>query len=289
MTAASLSRVWHAREEVRILGPEHLTAFLRLAEADPVVNVFALHRAHTTNLEPRWLGGEAWGRFVDGDLVAACHAASNLVPVQATEEDARVFAEYAAHRRLHVTTLLGPREPVRAMWDVLRSTWAKPRDERWDQPHLELSAPPRVAPDLAVRVTTPADLEAVHPACVSMYTEEVGVSPHVHGGPELYRARVQQLISKGWSFARIDAGRVVFKAEVGYATTRAAQVQGVWVDPEFRGRGLGTAGMAAVVNLIRQRIAPTVSLYVNAWNAPARAAYDRIGFQQTATFATVMW
>ncbi len=49
-----------------------------------MVNVFADYRARTTNLEPRWLGGEVWGRFLDGRLTAACHVGANLVPVQAT-------------------------------------------------------------------------------------------------------------------------------------------------------------------------------------------------------------
>ena len=48
-----------------------LDAFLRLCAQAPVVNVFADHRARTTNLEPRWLGGEVWGRFADGELVGA--------------------------------------------------------------------------------------------------------------------------------------------------------------------------------------------------------------------------
>ena len=76
------------RHGVRPLGAADLRAFLELTGRDPVVNVFAEHRARTTNLEPRWLGGEMWGRFHGGDLVAACHVGANLVPVQATEDDA---------------------------------------------------------------------------------------------------------------------------------------------------------------------------------------------------------
>ena len=59
--------------------------------------------------------------------------------------------------------------------------------------------------------------------------------------------------------------------------------------PDRRGEGLATRGMAAVVDIVRREIAPTVSLYVNEWNTPARAAYERVGFAQTATFATVMF
>jgi uncharacterized protein len=31
------------------------------------------------------------------------------------------------------------------------------------------------------------------------------------------------------------------------------------------------------------------SLYVNAFNTPARAAYQRVGFSQVASFATVLF
>jgi predicted GNAT family acetyltransferase len=47
--------------------------------------------------------------------------------------------------------------------------------------------------------------------------------------------------------------------------------------------------MAAVVDLVRREIAPAVSLYVNNWNTPARRAYERVGFRETARFSTVMF
>ena len=132
-------------------------------------------------------------------------------------------------------------------------------------------------------------MAVLYPACVAMYTEEVGVSPEVGGKSDLYRARVTQLMSRGWSFARIEDGQVLFKAEVACATPDAAQIQGVWVPPARRGEGLALAGMAAVVNLVRESIAPTVSLYVNEWNEPARRAYERVGFRETNRFSTVMF
>jgi len=47
--------------------------------------------------------------------------------------------------------------------------------------------------------------------------------------------------------------------------------------------------MAAVVDHVRRTVAPSVSLYVNEWNEPARRAYDKVGFRQTDTFATIMF
>lgn len=277
------------RHGVRVLGSSDLGAFGDLVAQDPVVNVFAAHRARVTNLEPRWLGGEVWGRFDGGRLTAACHVAANLVPVQADEDDARIFAERALSRPRTVSTLLGPEVAVRAFWDVVADTWGTPRDQRWEQPHLEIATDPHVKPDPEVRRSTLADVDVLYPACVSMYTEEVGVSPELFGGADFYRTRVKNLVSQGWSFARIEDGRVVFKAEVASLSPAAAQVQGVWVEPELRGTGLGTAGMAAVVEAVRRDLAPVVSLYVNDYNVAARRAYERVGFRQTATFATVMF
>ncbi len=277
------------RNGVRVLATADVGAFVELANQDPVVNVFALHRAHTTNLEPRWLGGEMWGRFDGGHLVAACHVAANLVPVQAGPEDAVVFAERALSRRRTASTLVGPQSAVRPFWEEVAPHWGHPRDTRWDQRHLALDGPPLLAPDQGVRAGVQGDLPTLYPACVAMYTEEVGVSPEAGGGGDLYRARVAQLIGRGWSFVRYDGDELVFKAEVACATPQAAQIQGVWVPPHRRGQGIATAGMAAVVHQVRARIAPTVSLYVNDWNVAARAVYERVGFVETTRFATVMF
>lgn len=274
---------------IRVLGRGDLAAFLALTAQDPVVNVFVEHRARATSLDPRWLGGEVWGRFEGDDLVAACHVAANVVPVECDAEDVRRFARHALRHGRRASTVVGEHALVAAFWEELDGAWGPARDERWAQPHLEYVGPPAVAPDPLVRHSRPDDVDLLYPACVAMYTEEVGVSPEVGGGSEAYRARVLQLVTRGWSWARYDDdGRVEFKAEVACASPFAAQVQGVWVRPDLRGQGLAVAGMAAVAESVRREVAPVVSLYVNEWNVAARAAYERVGFVETARFATVM-
>jgi len=274
---------------VRPLGSPDLADFLALTDRDPTTNVFAAYRARSTRLEPRLLGGEVWGRFVDGRLVAALHVGANLVPIGVGADDAVEFGARLCSRPRSVSTIVGPAQAVRELWDGVAGAWGQPREYRWCQPHLVIDHDPLVTPDAAVRLSYAGDIDVLYPACVAMYTEELGISPEAGGGAAGYRARVQQLVSQGWSFARYDEGRVVFKAEVAFATPTDAQVQGVWVTPERRGEGLAVAGMAAVVSLVRTRVAPRVSLYVNEWNEPARRAYGRVGFRNVGTFSTVMY
>ena len=111
----------------------------------------------------------------------------------------------------------------------------------------------------------------------------------LHECGHMYRARVSQLVNRGWSFSRIENGKVLFKAEIACASPLACQVQGVYVDPAYRGQGLGARGMASVVEFARREVAPNVALYVNSHNLAARAAYAKVGFAQTATFSTLMF
>ena len=276
-------------ETVRVLGPTDFGRFVALTGRDPVVNVFVEHRARLTSLEPRWLGGEVWGRFVDDELVAALHVGANLVPIECGPDDLDAFVRQALWSRRSVATIVGPATQVAELWRRLEPVWGPAREIRAHQPHLELAGPPWVEPDPEVVATTADQLDLVYPACVAMYTEEVGISPEAGGGADLYRARVSQLINKGWQFSRIEGGRVVFKAEVACATTHAAQIQGVYVVPDRRGEGLATRGMAAVVELVRRNVAPVASLYVNDFNLAARAAYEKVGFRETERFMTVMF
>ena len=231
-----------------------------------------------------------WGHLVDGRLDALCHAGANLVPVQAGP-DARARSPQRARRQgRRCASIVGPRGAVAPMWELLEPAWGPARDVRPNQPLMSIATPTSVREDPGVRRVRPDELDIILPACVAMFTEEVGVSPTLGDGGATYRARVAELIAAGRAFARIEDGRVVFKAEIGSATDEACQVQGVWVPPELRGRGLsaGRDGRRGRPGAARD-IAPVVSLYVNDYNAAARATYRRVGFEDAGTFMSVLF
>ncbi|GAB3984048.1 GNAT family N-acetyltransferase [Actinoallomurus acanthiterrae] len=274
---------------VRLLDDRHRDAVLEILDADPVSNVFVGSRVYGAGVDPGRLGAEVWGFHRGGRLTSLCYSGANLVPVAADREAARHFADRARSQGRRCSSIVGSVPAVTEMWNTLRPSWGSPRAVRAAQPVMSTVAPPPVESDPAVRRVTMNDFDILYPACVAMFTEEVGVSPQSGDGGVLYRARVAELIRARRAFARIEDGRVVFKAEIGAVTPYACQVQGVWVHPELRGRRYAVHGMAAVVTEALRSIAPAVTLYVNDFNTPARATYRRVGFHDVDTFMSVMF
>ncbi|WP_326798831.1 GNAT family N-acetyltransferase [Streptomyces sp. NBC_01808] len=274
----------------RLLEPAELDAARAVLDREPVANAFVASRVAVAGLDPWRLGGELWGWYAGGRLESLCYAGANLVPVCATPEAVRGFAERARRAGRRCSSIVGPAEPTAELWSLLEPAWGPAREVRARQPLMvTTSMPTEVQPDPLVRRIRKDEMDLIMPACVAMFTEEVGISPLAGDGGLLYQARVAELVGGGRSFARVEDGEVVFKAEIGAATAHACQIQGVWVAPEHRGRGLSEIGLAAVLRYALREVAPVVSLYVNDFNTVARAAYRRVGFREVGAFMSVLF
>ncbi|WP_307536096.1 GNAT family N-acetyltransferase [Streptomyces sp. V3I8] len=275
----------------RVLGPSDLDAALAVLDREPVANAFVTSRVQVAGLDPWRLGGEMWGWYEDGMLTSLCYAGANLVPICAGPRAVRAFADRARRAGRRCSSIVGPVEATALLWRLLEPSWGPAREVRPHQPLMVADRlPADIAPDPYVRRTRKDEMETIMPACVAMFTEEVGISPLAGDGGLLYQARVAELVGSGRSFVHVGRdGRVVFKAEIGAATPQACQIQGVWVAPEYRGQGLAAPGMAAVLRYALADVAPLVSLYVNDYNTAARATYRRVGFQETGAFMSVLF
>ena len=278
------------KSSVRIMQPGQEDLVWALLTADPLAHCFAASRLARGGLKLHELGGQMWG-YGSGPKArvdSAMLAGANMVPIETSPESRMAFAEFGIRQGRRCSSLVGPADEVLDLWEMLSSGWGAAREVRADQPVLVAAQQPSVTADPSVRTVLPSETDAILPACVAMFTEEVGVSPMEGGAGPSYRRRIAELVSTGRSFARFERGEPIFKAEIGAVSSSVCQIQGVWVHPDYRGMGVGSAGIAAVVHHAR-RLVPIVSLYVNSFNHSALAAYANAGFRQRATFATVLF
>ena len=281
------------RRSPRVLQPSAVDpqALDRLLAQDPVSSVFVashVQRVRAVGANPPPVHGvvDAAGR-----LTGACWTGTNVVPVVLDETGVQLVAATLLRGGPRFASVFGPAEPVLGLWERLRHAWSAPFDVRPEQPLLVMRRDPDpellTGPTPSVRWGTEADFDRVLPAAAAMFTEEVGYSPFTTGA-QGYRRRIRSLLRDGRSIVLTDhRDEVVFKADIGALHGEVCQIQGVWVHPRLRGRGLGVPCMAATVALART-VAPVVSLYVNAFNAPALATYAHVGFEHHGRFATVL-
>lgn len=273
----------------RLLSDADRAEAQRLLDQEPIAAAQVAERVAAGGLTWWRAGARVFGYGPPGQLESLCWLGANLVPVHAGPEAIAGFAELARREGRRCSSIVGPAEAVLDLWSRLEDEWAPAREIRSSQPLMLADRPAAVTPDPEVRLVRNSEVSALFPAAVAMYTEEVGVSPIAEAGGRIYRQRVSELVRARRAYAKFDHGEVVFKAELAVVTRHTAQVQGVWVAPRWRGRGLATAGMAAVLADALSRVAPSVSLYVNDYNDAARRVYERCGFRTVGTFATVLF
>ncbi|MBB4760400.1 putative GNAT family acetyltransferase [Actinoplanes digitatis] len=274
---------------IRQLGESERAAVERILDQDPYAGAQIAERVAAHGLNWWRSDGRIYGYGTGRRVESVCWSGAHLVPVCATPAAVTAYADLLGAEPRICSSIIGRADAVLELWDRLGGHWGPARDVRPHQPLLVADREAPIVADPQVRLVKLGEVDQLFPAAVAMYTEEVGVSPLLDDGGRGYRRRIADLVRAKRAYARFVGDRVVFKAELAIVTRRTTQVQGVWVDPEYRGRGLAAGAMAAVVRDALRRVAPTVSLYVNDYNTPARRVYARCGFVPNGSFATVLF
>jgi len=276
--------------EIRALDVHSIDLVRNLIEQDPVRHCFLAARLEQTKQSRfRPSNPDLLGYFDDGNLKSVLMTGANIVPVNTSLIARQEFATVLNRSGRRSSSIVGPAEEVLDLWSRVSASWGPAREVRGNQPVLSIRTNSSVEIDHDVRYSNLSDLEDLVPACIAMFTEEVGISPTINGGGNAYRNRISELVSSRRSFVKYLGSELVFKAEIGTVGAGVAQIQGVWVKPEYRGKGISVSAMAAVVKLVLADVAPVVSLYVNDYNEVALKTYRSVGFEQVDTFATVLF
>lgn len=272
---------------LRTLGSADREAALAFLAERPVENLFLSSKVAVSGIDRRRLGVlHAFER--DGEIRCLLLDGGTLFVAGFDPEALPAFvSELGPMRRC--TSMLGPAFSVLGLFVGLSErwpgAWGTISNLRRRQPLMVLDRLPLQEPDPRVRLLTTDDFASYLDASVHMYTDEIGSSPFKYG-PGYERFVIERLRQRDAYGIVDDSGRVIFKADLGPKLGNQAQLQGVWVAPELRGRGLSVPALAGMLHLVMDRF-PTISLYVNDFNTAAVRSYERLGFVEVGALATV--
>ena len=194
-----------------------------------------------------------------------------------------LFADLAQqHQRAHV--IVGEQDRVKRFWDFYGPVGQSPRrlcrellfEQRWP---VEAHEP------VSLRQATLADIELIVPVHAQMAFDECGINP-LDRDPEGFRQRVANRIQLGRVWVWIDQGKLIFKADVQAQTPEQIYLEGVYTNPEERGKGYGSR---CISQLSRSLLAITESLcvLVNEQNPEAQLFYAKAGYKRRGHYDTI--
>jgi uncharacterized protein len=277
---------------VEPLGPADLVETFGFLDEDPVLNVYVLALLLRDGL--RTTRDEYWCARRGGRTVALLHLGGHSGAVLPAGDDPAallLLAERFVTRRGVVPRrfqVIGPRVAVAVFVECLRRAGVSPRLHR-SQVYMSLQpryiVPFERLPEL--RLAAPEDYALVHASGAALRSEELEEDPRVADAAG-YAHRVEEECRDGYTRLWTDADGLCFRASVSARTADAAQVSGVYVPPERRGRGLAIRGVSELCTRLAEH-SRELCLFVNDFNAPAIAAYRHIGFRERAAWASALY
>jgi GNAT superfamily N-acetyltransferase len=199
----------------------------------------------------------------------------------ATFIDARretVIPEFArlaqAFPRIHM--VLSERELVEQFWRAYAPAGQQLR-RHCREILFELNdAPANVESLPELRPATPADLHQVAEMQASLACQESGVNPFQKDQAGfLFRCRQRIERNRVWTFIR--NGEVIFKADIISETPDVIYLEGIYVNPNHRNRGVGSRCVTQLGRLLLNR-AQSIVILVNENRTDAHRFFHHVGF-----------
>lgn len=199
----------------------------------------------------------------------------------------RAIAAFAriAGQRSDGYLLLGEQEKVQAFWDYYSPEGQAAR-LYCRELMFELNWPVEVREAVpGLRLATLDDLELIIPAHAETVVIESRINP-LEVDPEGFKARCARRIELGKTWVWIEDAKLMFKAEIVSDSPDVIYLEGIWVNPEERGKGYGSRCVSQLSRVLLNRT-KSVSILVNENFKAAQTLYRKAGFRFITYYDTI--
>jgi len=198
--------------------------------------------------------------------------------VEASTDDAlKAFAFAARRSETPIHLVMSDDDAAELFWSYYSGGARQPR-LTCTELLFQLSFPFLVRKcEKQLRPATAAELQEVAEAQAAIAMLESGVDP-LERDRDGFLRRVMKRIEQGRIFVVVENGHLIFKADVIAETNEVAYLEGVYVAPEYRGKGLGSACLSELGQMLLSRV-DTVCLLSNVEFTDAHKCYRNAGFR----------
>jgi RimJ/RimL family protein N-acetyltransferase len=287
-----------ARPELKTLSLGDEAALREFLSPHEASSMFLLANAHAAGLVDR--GEPLQGTYVAAIdsgrwMGVAAHFWNGMLVLQAPDPATREPLARAALLRSGRTLqgLAGPRDQLDGALSALdlrdRRASLDSREKLYDLELADLRVPEALASGRVVcRPPRASELDLLAAWRAEFSIESLGVS----GGETLRamsRAELARQHADGAVWVAVEAERPVSLSAFNARLPAVVQVGGVWTPHGLRGRGYARCVVAGSLLEARRGGAKRAVLFTDEENAPARAAYEALGFRVIGDYGLVVF
>lgn len=208
---------------------------------------------------------------------AVLYMSANGTLVPAGDPDAgAAFA--ASAERAGWRVLVGDAPLSEALLDAYPRGLFRRRPSGREQRFMVASEPPALDKPAGFRRATYEDVPTLTEFACALHVEDLMGPPLARSTRPAVRARMADSVAHGLTYVVERDRAVVGKFDLSlHSRTRGAQIAGVYVAPPYRGRGITSGAVAAIIRELLRDGLPGVTLHVRVDNTAAIAAYRKAG------------
>ena len=223
-------------------------------------------------------------RNSEGNLEGVALLGHSTLIESRSENAMKAFAERAKTERVAINLIMSEHEDALRFWQY----YAGASEPRLTCTELlfETGFPMLVREcEFDVRTARPEEIEQIAEAHAEVAFIESGMDPMARDR-EGFLDRVARRIEKGRTFVVFEDGRLLFKADIIAEADGIVYLEGIYVAPECRGKGIGPKCLSKLNLLLLER-ADKVCMLSNVRFEHAHKSFQKAGYRVTGRCTTL--
>lgn len=224
-------------------------------------------------------------RAVEGKLEGVALIGHTTLIEAHSEEALAAFAVEAKRSEIPVYLMMSEGRVIEKFWEYYKQDGARPRHvftEKLFETHFPF---PVLDCEWNVRNATTEELHQVAEAHAEVAFIESGDNP-LEKDPEGFLERCLRRIEQERCFVVFEKGKLLFKADVVAETDKVAYIEGVYVAPEMRGKGIGPKCLSKLTTRLLEKV-DNVCMLSNLKFESAHRSFEKAGYRSDDCCTTI--
>jgi predicted GNAT family acetyltransferase len=224
--------------------------------------------------------GQFFG-YYENEILLGVALLGHSIVIFGNDSSLQHFAQATIECKAECQVIFGSHNQIEKYGTYLENLGRQTRLVRLHQ-WLVCEHPSLSLKQLQLRRATMEELDALTEIHAEMAFVASGMDPHIRDW-QGFRNLMAERIERGRVWVKLEEGQIVFKVDVVNHTKSASYIEGIWVHPEYRGKGIATICVSELVHRLFRK-GSVVCLVVAPDEKGAARVYEKVGFVSTGEY-----